>query len=41
MSALAVLAAAGVSGQVWLVGVAPIVAALFLLAPPLGIYRHD
>jgi hypothetical protein len=41
MSGLAVLAAAGVSGQTWLVAVAPVVAALFLLAPPLGIYRHD
>jgi hypothetical protein len=41
MSALAVLAVAGVSGQTWLVAVAPVVAALFLLAPPLGIYRHD
>jgi hypothetical protein len=41
MSALAVLAAAGVSGQTWLVAAAPAVAALFLLAPPLGIYRHD
>jgi hypothetical protein len=41
MSALAVLAVAGVSGQTWLVAAAPIVAALFLLAPPLGIFRHD
>jgi hypothetical protein len=41
MCALAALAVAGVSGQTWLVAAAPIVATLFLLAPPLGIFRHD
>ena len=41
MSALAVLAVAGVSGQTWLVAAAPVAAGVLLLAPPLGIYRHD
>lgn len=41
MSALAILALAGVSGAPWLVVAAPLVAGLFLLAPPLGVYRHD
>jgi hypothetical protein len=41
MSALAVVALAGVAGLTWLVIAAPVVAGLFLLAPPLGVYRHD
>ena len=41
MSALAVVALAGVAGLTWLVAAAPFIAGLFLLAPPLGVYRHD
>ena len=41
MSALAVVALAGVAGLTWLVAAAPFVVGLFLLAPPLGVYRHD
>jgi hypothetical protein len=41
MSALFVFALAGIFGQWWIVLAAPIVTAIFLLAPPVGIYRHD
>jgi hypothetical protein len=40
MSALMIVALASIAGA-WFVVLAPIVAALFLLAPPLGIYKHD
>jgi hypothetical protein len=40
MSALMVVALAAIAGP-WFIVLAPIVAGLFLLAPPIGIYRHD
>ncbi|HEX5165947.1 MAG TPA: hypothetical protein VFV93_11170 [Thermomicrobiales bacterium] len=40
MSALMVVALAAIAGP-WLIVLAPVVAGLFLLAPPIGIYRHD
>jgi hypothetical protein len=40
MSALMIVALASIAGA-WFVVFAPIVAGLFLLAPPLGIYKHD
>jgi hypothetical protein len=41
MSALMLLVLIGAFGETWMLIVIPIVAGLFLLAPPLGIYRHD
>lgn len=41
MSGLLVFGLAGILGQTWLIAAVPVVAGLFLLAPPLWIYRHD
>jgi hypothetical protein len=40
MSALMIVALASIAGT-WFIVLAPIVAGLFLLAPPIGIYKHD
>ena len=40
-SALGILAVAGITGQVWLVAIVPLVAAVLLFAPPVGVFRHD
>jgi hypothetical protein len=41
IGALSMLAVAGLSGIYWFAFLAPVVAALFLLAPPLGVFKHD
>lgn len=40
MSALLIVALAAIAGP-WFIVLAPIVAGLFLLAPPIGIFKHD
>lgn len=40
-SALGILALAGVTSSAWLVVAIPLVAVLLLVAPPVGIFRHD
>ncbi|MEX1158823.1 MAG: hypothetical protein WEC79_07835 [Thermomicrobiales bacterium] len=40
MSAMMIFGLAAIAGT-WLIVLAPIVAGLFLLAPPFGIYKHD
>lgn len=40
MSAMMIVGLGAIAGP-WLIVLAPIVAGLFLLAPPIGIYRHD
>ena len=41
IGSLTVLAIAGLSGIIWLALLAPLAALLFLLAPPLGVFKHD
>ena len=41
IGSLAVLGAAGLSGSAWLLLALPVVWAVFLLAPPIGVFRHD
>ena len=41
IGSLAVLGAAGLSGSAWLLLALPLVWAIFLLAPPIGVFRHD
>jgi hypothetical protein len=41
IGSLAVIGAAGLTGAFWLLVLLPVVWALFLLAPPLGVFRHD
>jgi hypothetical protein len=41
IGSLAVIGAAGLSGIAWLLLALPVVWALFLLAPPIGVFRHD
>jgi hypothetical protein len=41
IGSLAVVGAAGLTGAFWLLLLLPVVWALFLLAPPLGVFRHD
>jgi hypothetical protein len=40
MSALLIFGLAAIFGP-WLIALAPVVAGLFLLAPPIGVYQHD
>lgn len=35
------IAVAGLTGQVWIAFLAPVVAAIFLTAPPIGVFKHD
>lgn len=41
MSSLLLFGLAGILGQTWIIAGIPIVAGLFVLAPPLWVYRHD
>lgn len=41
MSALMIFGLAGIFSAPWLLLAAPLVSGAFLLAPPLGVYRHD
>jgi len=41
IGSLSMLALAGLTGIVWIAFLAPVVAVLFLVAPPLGIFKHD
>lgn len=41
IGSLAMLAVAGLTGIVWFAFLVPVVAGLFLLAPPMGIFKHD
>lgn len=41
MSGLMVIGLAGIFQMTWLVAASPVVVALFLLAPPIGIYRNS
>lgn len=41
IGSLAVIGAAGLTGVSWFLLLLPVVWALFLLAPPLGVFRHD
>lgn len=41
MGSLLLFGLAGILGQTWMIAGIPVLAGLFLLAPPLGVYRHD
>jgi hypothetical protein len=41
IGSLSMLALAGLTGIVWIAFLVPVVVALFLVAPPLGIFKHD
>lgn len=41
IGALSMLAIAGLTGVVWFAFLAPFVAVLFLIGPPLGVFKHD
>ena len=41
IGSLSMLAIAGLTGIVWIAFLAPFVVALFLAAPPLGVFKHD
>lgn len=41
IGSLAVIGAAGLTGMPWFLVALPVVWAAFLLAPPLGVFRHD
>jgi hypothetical protein len=41
IGSLSMLAIAGLTGIAWIAFLAPVVAGLFLVAPPLGVFKHD
>lgn len=41
IGSLAMLVVSGATGNAWFVALIPVVAGLFLLAPPLGIFKHE
>ena len=41
IGSLLMLAIAGLTGIIWFAFLVPVVAGLFLLAPPMGIFKHD